>query len=462
MNTQHNKRLTGRLIGIGMAAAVTVSWTVASEWLRVNDNGAAVTANGVNTPQSAKNAEDNIVIIPFNDTIGEDSSDNSRKLYEVYSEIVKSEQKKNRTVIERNFSEFPPVPPVFEDDEPTTQTTLPDETEAASQTTEAATTASDATDVTAPLSEQTVSNGKLPFNYNDVSSIAVDMNRLEDFVNTLNPVSLEWDTSDYAEHGCVHITLTAADGTVTLDVKPIEQVELIEPYTIDGAVSGTVNANALANWEWYRQNRDSGCSLRAVTWLREGFAIAPVRGIDVGTALAELTNEYLCVNGGGTTLYKAADVIANEEKLNALLSAENAYTFVGGRLYTLSGYLDKYYSGKSDGSYQFSDCDMVVQYGCNSIVDHNYVSGSWIIEYAIKDDVVTGITFMNKSYYKKREVHGGATSSSTSSTSVVPVLDNATDTTEPSAAEPSVTVAAESGESTAVTQTTDSAIEALG
>lgn len=444
MKFELNSRPMGRLIGVGMAVAVTVSWTVASQILRVRENGAAVTANSNNVPQSAGNDESNPVMIPFNDVMNDD-------LHEVYSEIVKSEQKKRESGIELNRSELPSQTTVSDAAEATEATT-----QATTQTTEASTEATAETSVTEASSEQTVSNGQLPFNYNDVCSIAADMNQLDDFVNKLHPTSLAWDTSDYTEHGFVHITLTSSYGVVMLDVKPIvQESDMIEPYTIDGAIVGSVNTSALPELDWYQRNKDSGCGIRSVTWLKAGFAVTPVRGIDVGAELAELTDHYLCVNGGGTTLYKAADVIMNEDKLNALVASENAYTFVGGRLYTISGYLDKYYSGKAD-SYQFADCDMIVQYGCNSIVDHNYISGSWIIEYAIKDDVVSGITFMNKSYYKKREVHGGATSSSTSSTNIVPDREDTTATTVASVTEEAaVTSVAESGESTAVTEPTE-------
>lgn len=444
----------GRLIGMGVAVAVTVSWTTASQILRTKENGVSVTTNGAKVPQSAGNEESNTVMIPFNDTVSDSLQDDSGKLYEVYSKIIQSEQKKNRSALTPNRAEQFPQTAIS--DEPAV--TVFNETETTAQTTTSSAEAAPETDITESSAERTVSNGKLPFNYNDVSSIAVNMNELDDFVNKLNPASLAWDTSDYPEHGCVHITLASVYGVVVLDVKPLQETEALEPYAINGDISGSVNANTLSEWDWYQKNKNSGCSLRSVTWLKAGFAVAPVRGIDVGAGLGELTGQYLCVNGGGTTLYKAADVITNEEKLNTLMASENAYTFVGGRLYTISGYLDKYYNGKSN-SYQFADCDMVVQYGCNSIVDHNYISGSWIIEYAIKDDVVTGITFMNKSYYKKREVHGGATSSSTSSTSIAVDKENkdTASTTLASVTETTTTAtAAESGESTAETQPTDS------
>lgn len=447
-----NNRLAGRIIGVSMAAAVTVSSTVASQLLRIREKNTSVTASS-SVPQSAKsaqNAESKTVIIPFDDSIGDDVNDtlkdDSGKLYEFYSKIAKSEKGKKG----RGIGDTHDTP-----DTETTEATLPSPTDVTetttttqttTQTTSASTEAVTETNTTEAQPEQTVSNGKSPFNYSDVSSIAVNMNQLDDFVDKLAPTSFSWDTSGYAEHGCVQITLDSSYGSVTLDVKPIEQEgETIEPYTINGEIGGTVNAGAFIDSDWYRQNKDCGCGIRSVTWLRAGFAIKPVRGISVGTGLAELTDHYLCVNGGATTLYKAADVITNEEKLNTLLASENAYTFVGGRLYTINGYLDKYYSGRAN-SYQFADCDMVVQYGCNSIVDHNYISGSWIIEYAIKDDSVAGITFMNKSYYKKREVRGGATSSSTGTTGSAIGREEVTTTTSAAttAAETTVTTSAES------------------
>ena len=36
-------------------------------------------------------------------------------------------------------------------------------------------------------------------------------------------------------------------------------------------------------------------------------------------------------------------------------------------------------------------------------MEHNYTTGSWIIEYAVKEDSVVGISFMNKSYYKTEQ-----------------------------------------------------------
>ena len=125
----------------------------------------------------------------------------------------------------------------------------------------------------------------------------------------------------------------------------------------------------------------------------------PIRNIRIGSSLAQLTDSFLCVNGGATTLYRASDVIKDQNKLNSILAAENLYTFVGGRVYSIGSYLDKYYNGR-EHSFRFEDCDYVVQYGCNSIMEHNYTTGSWIIEYAVKEDSVIGISFLNKSYYR--------------------------------------------------------------
>lgn len=409
MKFELNNRLINRLIGISMAAAVIVSCNVASQISDIRTKRACVTANSVSIPQSSDNSEKSTVIIPFNENINDGLQEDSRKLYEVYSRIAETEQtRSSRTTHETT---------VGSDSQTCSQTVAETTTTTTAQTTSQTTVdlsqTLPGTNTTEPRGEQTVSNGRLPFNYNDVSSIAANMNDLGDFVDKLQPSSFGWDTSEYSDHGYVQITLTSAIGGITLDVKPMDQEEdAIEPYTIDGEVTGTVNAGALSDLDWYKQNKESGCGICSVTWLKPGFAVDPVRGIDVGTGLAELTDNYLCVNGGATTLYKAADVIEDQDKLSALLASENAYTFVGGRLYTMGGYLDKYYSGRTD-SYQFADCDMVVQYGCNSIIDHNYISGSWIIEYAINNDTVAGITFMNKSYYKDTKVHGGATSSST-------------------------------------------------
>ena len=281
-----------------------------------------------------------------------------------------------------------------EQEQTTVTTTMP------SQATSSAVTATTTGASENGADSERVSNGKEPFNYNDVSSIASDMKTLGDFVEKVSPSSLSWDTEEYAENGCVRITLQAENGMAVLDVKPVTAGE--ELYRIDGEESGSINGSQIGEWPWLAQNRKAGCNISSVTWISAGFGIKPVRGIDIGSSLAKVTDNYLCVNGGATTLYKASDVIKDQSKLNAILSDENQYTFVGGRFYSIGSYLDKYYNGKEQ-NFRFEDCDYVVQYGCNSIMDHNYTTGSWIIEYAVKEDVVTGICFMNKSYYRNEQ-----------------------------------------------------------
>ena len=46
-------------------------------------------------------------------------------------------------------------------------------------------------------------------------------------------------------------------------------------------------------------------------------------------------------------------------------------------------------------------------------MEHNYTTGSWIIEYAVKEDTVTGISFLNKSYYKTEQKAAVSTDIST-------------------------------------------------
>ncbi len=244
---------------------------------------------------------------------------------------------------------------------------------------------------------RSVSNGQKPFNYNDVSSIAAEMETLSDFVRKVSPTSIGWNTDEYNEKGCVRITLTSEYGYAVLDVKPVTAGS--DPYLIDGEKSGSVSGSNVSDWQWYIDNKEAGCNISSVVWTSADFGIKPVRNVTIGSTLAALTDHYLCVNGGATTLYKASDVIKDQNKLNAILSDENIYTFVGGRVYSIGSYLDKYYHGK-EHTFLFEDCDYIVQYGCNSIMEHNYTTGSWIIEYAVKEDIVTGISFMNKSYYK--------------------------------------------------------------
>ena len=414
MKLQCDNRRTGRLLGMGLAAAMMISCSMCSLAVRlsgVRESGAAITANRIAALQSGDGESLGTLPVPFVRTSGLNAKDSSKKLNDVYDKLVQSEQQKKQAAEQSSstatVTETLPVDTTLSE-QATTSTT---------QTTTTTVRSSAETVSTRPTQEEpAVSNGKQPFNFHDVSSIAPEMGQLADFVENLNPTSFSWDTSDYERKGYVKISLASSNGSVTLEVKPSEQPEeIIAPYTIDGEMTGSMNVTSLESMDWYKRNKNGGACICSVTWLRPEFTIAPVRGLGVGTGLADLTGGYLCVNGGGTTLYKASDVIQDENKLNELLASENAYTFVGGRLYTIDGYLDKYYNG-TQSTYQFEDCDMVVQYGCNSVMDHNYTTGTWIIEYAIKNDVVVGITFMNKSYYKNNDVHGGATSSSTSST----------------------------------------------
>lgn len=404
-----DNRRVSRWIGISLSAAIMVSCVMATQVFRLKETSTSVTANRTDSQQRDDIHTIGTISAPLGDTIQKDSRNDSKKLREVYARIVKDEkEKKQQNTVSAQESV-------------TSSTTAADETAATTTTTTAAisTQISEETKATQTTQEEaSVSNGRLPFHYDDVLSVAPNMNRLSDFVNGIHPISFSWDTLEYEKRGYVRITLSSPSGSVTLDVKPTEQAdEVIEPYTIAGEVSGSINISTLEELDWYQRNKDGGACICSVTWLRKEFAVAPIRGIDVGTGLAELTGSYLCVNGGATTLYKASDVIKDETKLNKLLASENAYTFVGGRLYTINGYLEKYYGG--DGSaYPFEDCDMVVQYGCNSITEHNDTTGTWLIEYAIQNDVVVGITFMNKSYYKTNVVQGGATSSSTGTKSV--------------------------------------------
>ena len=272
-------------------------------------------------------------------------------------------------------------------------TTLITTTTVSTQTTSSATTAADREEEDNTAS---VSNGMKPFNYNDVSSVASDLNTHGDFAEKLRPSLISWNAEKYAENGCVEITMDSAEGSVVLDVKPLDNTAL------DEEPSGSVSGSDAMNWSWLRTNQTAGCNISSVVWKDARFGISPVRGIAIGSTLARLTDHYLCVNGGANTLYKASDVIEDQNKLNAILAAENLFTFVGGRVYSIGSYLDKYYNGR-EHTFLFEDCDYVVQYGCNSIMDHNYTTGSWIIEYAVREDQVIGISFMNKSYYKNEQ-----------------------------------------------------------
>lgn len=401
MKFELNDRLIGRIIGISMAAAVAVTVSMATEIFNIKYDANTITENNSAMAENIEDNEYSTTIVPFDyNSLNDESSEDSEsgKLHNIYNELVKSESQKNET-----------------------NNTTPQKTTASttSSQTVITTTTSDSskkTDTTTSTTTATiVSNGKREFNYDDVSTIAADLKTLQDFVEELHPTSFCWDTSDYGQYGYVKISLISAYGNVTLDVKPIEEYVGYGQYTIDNEVAGSVSASSITEWDWYIQNKEGGCNICSVTWLTEEFAISPVRDVKIGTKLVDLIESYLCVNGGASTFYKASDVITNQDKLNALLAAENVYTFVGGRMYTIDSYLEKYYSGK-ENSYRFADSNFVVQYGCNSIMDYNYTTGSWIIEYAIKDDVVAGITFMNKSYYGATLNSSSDTVSTTSST----------------------------------------------
>jgi hypothetical protein len=319
-----------------------------------------------------------------------DESDQAKGLLQnIYEDLLKAENEKHTAYTANQQVKTEPESAATTENTSTVVTTTTTTAVAAPGTT------NDTTPTAATV--PSVSNGKREFNYGDVSSIASNLKTLRNFVEELNPTSFSWDTSDYEKYGYVKIFLISSYGNVTLDVKPVEDYKGNGQYLIDNEVTGSVNASSITDWDWYNQNKQGGCNICSITWLSDEFAIAPVRGVRLGENITDLINTYLCVNGGATTLYKASDVITDQNKLNALLEVENAYTFVGGRVYTTDSYISKYYPGKST-SYRFADSNFVVQYGCNSIMDYNYTTGSWILEYAVKNDVVVGITFMNKSY----------------------------------------------------------------
>lgn len=272
-----------------------------------------------------------------------------------------------------------------------------------------------------------VSNGMTPFNYNDVSSVASELNTMGNFAETIQPSSISWNAEQFAENGCVSVTMDSPHGTVVLDVKPLDAA------VPESGVSGVVNGSDIADWDWLTANKDAGCNISTVLWKDADFAIPPVRGIAVGASLAGLTDSFLCVNGGANTLYKASDVIDDQTKLNAILAAENLYTFVGGRVYSIGSYLDKYHSYSGGISYDllFEDCDYVVQYGCNSIMEHNCTTGSWIIEYAVKEDKVICVCFMNKSYYNDEQKTAISTNISSSGSESEEVTTQTNTHTEP-------------------------------
>lgn len=375
-----NNVWAGRIIGIGMAAAVAVTVAIAAEILDIKNNASAI-SNDSST--MAENNEDsanhNTTVVPFAEKNINDFTNEGNTVQSIYDELRGAENNSTTT---------------------TTQSTSAAST-TSSETVITTTTSATAKSETTPTTsaEPIISNGKREFNYEDVSGIAAELKTLEDFVTALNPTSFTWDATEYALDGCVQVSLISGYGIVTLDVKPVLPFAGYGSVSVENQVTGDISSSSITDWEWYEGNKEAGCNICSVTWLAQEFAIAPVRDIKLGTHMTDVIGSYLCVNGGATTLYKASDVITDQDKLNMLLAGENAYTFVGGRVYGIGGYLEKYYYGK-ENSYRFSDCDYVIQYGCNSVMDYNYITGSWIIEYAVKDDVVKGITFMNKSYYE--------------------------------------------------------------
>ena len=395
MKFELNDNLMGKIIGISVAAAMAVTVAIGAEIINIRENTKAIDRND---STMAENNSDfntgNTTIIPFDDNAEDNngSYQSSNKLKEIYDELVRSELLEGKSVTEAQNTTSAT----------TASTTSTTASSAVSSETVITTTAAAETTATAPAqTEPAISNGQREFNYDDVSAIAADLKTLRDFVEELNPTSFCWDASEYAVNGYVKVSLLSAYGNVTLDVKPLLPFDG-EQYTIEGQVTGGMNSSSITEWDWYVQNKESGCSICSVTWFKEEFAIAPERDIRIGDSITDVTENYLCVNGGANTLYEATDVLTDQTKLNALLASENAYTFIGGRIYSTESYIEKYYSDK-ENAYRFADSDCIIQYGCNSIMDHNYTAGSWIIEYAIKDDQVIGMTFMNKSYYEQAE-----------------------------------------------------------
>lgn len=399
MKLEFNRQWLTRAVGIGTAVSILASVSFSACFSRVDTGTVTADASVKARDYADTDTSSERIVVPFNDADNAGLKKNSKKLYEVYEKLVESESesRKNRNA-DRNTSQ--PASDTDTNTE-TSEVSVPSTT----QTTVTTTVSTDNPQTTQTQAEPSISNGKTPFNYDDVSSIGRDLNTLADFVEKTVPDAIDWDTSASGDSGYVKISLLSQKGRVTLDVKPLTDADM-------GDQSGSVSGETLNDWQWYNENKQGGCNISSVSWTAPGYGIEPVRDIDVGASLAELTDRYLCVNGGATTLYKASDVIADQNKLNAILSAENAYTFVGGRVYTIDSYLKKYYSDKEDNC-SFANCDCVVQYGCNSVMKHNYTTGSWIVEYAVKDDTVTEITFMNKSYYKREASTAVSTSSST-------------------------------------------------
>jgi hypothetical protein len=403
-----SKYVICRTTGLCAALSMLIAVSGISVVMRVMPRRGSLIADGgakMNNPSDSEKTEISVnepVEIVFQD------SEDLDKAYDACKDLMQSRNKKNKKNHSSEDKDNSADHSEIISDSSTVSTTEETAVPEAEQTTVTTTTPSQSTSspvtaATTAAAEHTeesprVSNGMKPFNYNDVSSVASEMKTLGDFAEKVSPSSLSWNTEEYAENGCVRITLQAESGMAVLDVRPVTPEEKTE-YLIDGEKSGSVKGDQLGEWEWFEQNSSAGCNISSVTWILPDFGVRPVRGIDIGSGLAEVTDNYLCVNGGATTLYKASDVISDQNKLNAILTDENQYTFVGGRVYSIGSYLDKYYNGK-EHSFLFEDCDYIVQYGCNSIMEHNYTTGSWIIEYAVKEDVVIGISFMNKSYYK--------------------------------------------------------------
>lgn len=377
-------RVGGLYLAVFMLAAMSV---ISVSGRLMNGGSRSFTADtGAKGYNSSQSAVTEITVTEPVDRRFRDS-EKLKKAYKTYKEIIESKNKPDA----QGDQALPPST----DTQSTTSTTLVIENEQTTVTTTVPSQTSPTTTASRQPDDESprVSNAKQPFNYNDVSSIASALNTLEDFIRKLSPELISWDAGEFSENGCIKVTLESDYGSIVLDVKSLDGLPSEE------AQYGSVGRDEIASWQWLSDNRSAGCNISSVTWLSPKFGISPVRGIGIGAGLAQLTDNYLCVNGGATTLYKASDVIEDQDKLNAILAAENLYTFVGGRVYSIGSYLDKYYNGR-EHSFQFEDCDYIVQYGCNSIMEHNYTTGSWIIEYAVREDVIVGINFMNKSYYK--------------------------------------------------------------
>ncbi len=383
----------------GLCLAISIF--AALSFLSVNTlkfDGKMLTAdNGAKSRNSSDSAVSEIITVTEPVKIEFDDSEIIKEACKEYKEKVKKQEHKrqedkkeedklqedDKTVISDDTQSTTSATSAAGDDQTTVTTTL----------TSQITTTTTATREPEEQDGQFVSNGIQPFNYNDVSFIASDLNTLGDFVEKLSPSLISWDGSRYDESGRVKLSLESDLGSVVLDIKPLE-AEFLETEQ-----SGSVSGDELSKVSWFEQNSAAGCNISSVIWKNADFGITPIRNIRIGSSLAQLTDSFLCVNGGATTLYRASDVIKDQNKLNSILAAENLYTFVGGRVYSIGSYLDKYYNGR-EHSFRFEDCDYVVQYGCNSIMEHNYTTGSWIIEYAVKEDSVIGISFLNKSYYR--------------------------------------------------------------